>query len=140
MKNRHIQARRAFSLMELLLVLVILGILAALVVPRFAGRTEDARRKAAQADVSSIETVLGAFEIDNGRYPTNEEGLQALLTSPSGVTGWRGPYLTRGMPKDPWNNDYIYRYPGQKNPNGYDLYSVGPDGREGGDDDIGNWD
>ena len=137
MKSKR-NRRRAFSLMELLLVLVILGVLAALVVPRFANRSQQARETAAKADVSSIETAIGAFEIDNGRYPSTEEGLEALISSPSGLDAWRGPYLSRGLPKDPWGNEYVYRYPGQENPDGFDLYSLGPDGREG-NDDIGNW-
>ncbi len=138
MKNRRHSNRGGFSLMELLLVLVILGVLAALVVPRFANRSQQARETAAKADVSSIETAIGAFEIDNGRYPSTQEGLQALISAPAGLDGWRGPYLTRGLPKDPWGNEYVYRYPGQENPDGFDLYSIGPDGREG-NDDIGNW-
>ena len=124
--------------MELLLVLVILGVLAALVVPRFANRSQQARETAAKADVSSIETAIGAFEIDNGRYPSTDEGLQALITAPAALDAWRGPYLSRGLPKDPWGNEYVYRYPGQENPDGFDLYSMGPVGREG-NDDIGNW-
>ena len=138
MKTKNNRRRGGFSLMELLLVLVILGVLAALVVPRFANRSQQARETAAKADVSSIETAIGAFEIDNGRYPTTEEGLEALIKSPPGLDGWRGPYLARGLPTDPWGNEYVYRYPGQQNPDGFDLYSQGPDGREG-NDDIGNW-
>ena len=92
MKSKR-NRRRAFSLMELLLVLVILGVLAALVVPRFANRSQQARETAAKADVSSIETAIGAFEIDNGRYPSTEEGLEALISSPSSLDAWRGPYL-----------------------------------------------
>lgn len=137
-RDRRCRRRRGFSLMELLLVLVILAVLAALVVPRFANRSQQARETAAKADISSLETAIGAFEIDNGRYPTSEEGLQALLAAPANVEGWRGPYLSRGLPRDPWGNAYVYRYPGQKNPDGFDLYSTGPDGREG-NDDIGNW-
>ena len=87
---------------------------------------------------TAIETAIGAFEIDNGRYPSTQEGLDALLSAPADAEGWRGPYLTRGLPKDPWGNEYVYRYPGQENPDGFDLYSMGPDGREG-NDDIGNW-
>lgn len=137
-RTRRARRRGAFSLMELLLVLVILAVLAALVVPRFANRSQQARETAAKADISSLETAVGAFEIDNGRYPTTEEGLQALLTAPANAEGWRGPYLSRGLPRDPWGNGYVYRYPGQKNPDGFDLYSTGPDGREG-NDDITNW-
>ena len=130
--------RSGFTLIELLLVLVILGVLAALVVPKFTNRSQQARETAAKADISNIETSLNAFEIDTGRFPSSEEGLNALLQQPASVTSWRGPYLQRGMPKDPWGNAYLYKYPGQRNPSGFDLYSLGPDGREG-SDDIGNW-
>jgi general secretion pathway protein G len=134
-KNR---GRSGFTLIELLLVVVILGVLAALVLPRFMGRTQQARETAAMADVSNISTALNAFEIDTGRYPTTEEGLAALIDPPPGAQNWRGPYLQRGLPRDPWGNPYQYRYPGQRNPRGFDLFSTGPDGREG-NDDIGNW-
>ena len=138
--RRHIRARRrrGFTLMELLLVLVILGVLAALVVPKFTNRSKQARETAAKTDVRAIEVALDGFEIDNGRYPTSEEGLAALIAAPSTATNWNGPYLKKSDPKDPWGNPYVYRYPGQNNPSGYDLYSTGPDGREGGDD-ITNW-
>lgn len=130
----------AFTLIELLLVLVILGVLAALVIPKFTNRTQQARNTAAKTDISSIKGMINAFEIDTGRLPSNDEGLNALLIAPPNVTDWRGPYIdSSALPKDPWGNAYIYRYPGQHNPNGFDLYSTGPDGREGGNDDIGNW-
>lgn len=130
--------RRGFTLIELLLVLVILAVLAAVVVPKFTSRSEQARTTAAQTDISSLETALDAFEVDTGRFPSSDEGLGALVAAPGSVQNWRGPYIKRGLPKDPWGNAYIYRYPGQQNANGYDLYSFGPDGREG-NDDIGNW-
>jgi general secretion pathway protein G len=130
---------RAFTLIELLLVLVILATLAALVVPKFTKRSEQAKTTGARTDIANIEVALDAFEIDCGRYPTSEEGIKALLDLPGGLTGWQGPYLKRGVPKDPWGNLYIYRYPGQHNKDGYDLYSFGPDGQEGGTDDIDNW-
>jgi len=130
---------RAFTLIELLLVLVILATLAALVVPKFTKRSEQAKTTGARTDIANIEVALDAFEIDCGRYPSTEEGIKALLDQPGGVTEWHGPYLKRGVPKDPWGNPYIYRYPGQHNVNGYDLYSFGPDGQEGGVDDIDNW-
>lgn len=131
--------RRAFTLIELLLVLVILAVLAAVVVPKFTNRSEQARQAAAKTDVANMETALDAFEIDNGRYPTSDEGLAALLEQPSNLSNWKGPYVRRGMPVDPWGNGYQYRYPGTQSPSGYDLYSFGPDGRDGGEDDIGNW-
>jgi general secretion pathway protein G len=131
--------RHAFSLIELLLVLVILAVLAAVVAPRFATRSEQARTTAAATDISRIALALDAFEVDNGRYPTSDEGLRALLAQPGNVTNWRGPYLAR-MPKDPWGNEYLYQQPGRYNVNGYDLSSRGPDSQEGTDDDITNWD
>lgn len=138
MKTRSRPGSEGFSLIELLLVLVILGVLAALVVPKFTNRSQQARVTAAKADISNLETALNAFEIDNGRLPTTEEGLAALISQPANVTDWRGPYLSRGLPRDPWGNPYLYRMPGQQNPGGFDVYSTGPDGREG-NDDIGNW-
>lgn len=134
----HSPLRRAFTLIELLLVLVILGVLAALVVPKFTNRSQQARETAAKSDISTIENQINAFEIDVGRFPSSEEGLSALVAAPSNVTSWKGPYLQRGLPKDPWGNDYVYKFPGTNNANGFDLYSFGPDGREG-TDDIGNW-
>ena len=132
-------SRRGFTLIELLLVLVILTALAAVVVPKFTKRSEQARITAAVTDVAQLEVCLDAFEIDVGRYPTSEEGLEALVVAPSGVKGWRSAYIKRGVPKDPWGNPYVYTCPGQHNADSYDLYSFGPDGQEGGGDDIDNW-
>jgi general secretion pathway protein G len=129
---------RAFTLIELLLVLVILGILAAIVVPKFAGRTEQARLTAAQTQISSFDTALSAFEVDNGYYPKGKAGLLELVEQPRDAQNWKGPYL-KDVPKDPWNNDYIYEYPGRRNVSSYDLSSAGPDGKPGSDDDITNW-
>lgn len=131
--------RNAFTLIELLLVLVILSVLAAVVVPKFAGRGQQARVTAARSDIASLEVALDAFEIDNGNYPTTEEGLKALVEEPSNATDWRGPYIRRDVPNDPWGNPYIYKSPGDHNEESYDLYSYGPDGKSGGDDDIDNW-
>lgn len=128
-----------FTLIELLLVMVILSVLALIVVPRFTGRSEQARVVAAQSTIASLEMALEAFEVDTGRYPTTDEGLNALVDPPPAISNWRGPYLRRGVPDDPWGNPYIYLCPGERNPNAYDLYSFGPDGREGGGDDIDNW-
>ncbi|HQB16117.1 MAG TPA: type II secretion system major pseudopilin GspG [Verrucomicrobiota bacterium] len=135
------RARRAgFTLIELLLVLVILGVLAAIVVPKFAGRTEQARITAAQTQIATFATALDAFEVDNGYYPRGKDGLADLITAPRDAQNWKGPYL-RGdtVPLDPWGNAYVYECPGRYNTSGYDLMSLGPDGREGGDDDITNW-
>jgi general secretion pathway protein G len=131
--------RAAFSLIELLLVLVILAILMGVVVTKFTGRTKQAQETAAKTDIGAIGLALDAFEVDNGRCPSTEEGLGALIQQPSSTQNWRGPYLKRdGIPSDPWGQPYVYRYPGQNNPTGYDLASLGPDGREG-TDDITNW-
>lgn len=129
---------RGFTLIELLLVLVILGILAAIVVPKFSGRTEQARITAAKTQISSFGTALDAFEVDNGYYPKGRNGLTDLVQQPRDAQNWRGPYL-KDIPKDPWNNDYVYESPGRYNTSSYDIMSMGPDGRAGGDDDITNW-
>ena len=84
--------------------------------------------------------MLSAFEIDNGYYPSSADGLQALVANPNDSDEWRGPYLEQGIPLDPWDGEYIYEYPGQQSEDGYDLISMGPDGREGGGDDVTNWD
>jgi general secretion pathway protein G len=141
--NQHtvrFAARQAFTLIELLLVLVILGILAAIVVPKFSGRTEQARVTAAQAQIATFGTALDAFEVDTGFYPKGRTGLSDLVQQPRDTQNWRGPYLKNEIPLDPWGSAYIYEYPGKRNPSSYDLMSMGPDGREGGDDDITNWD
>jgi general secretion pathway protein G len=137
--RRDVSRRGGFSLIELLLVLVILAILAAVIVPKFTGRTEQANEAKAKSDIAALELALDTFEVDAGRYPSNEEGLAALTVQPQNVTKWRGPYLKRDVGKDPWDQPYIYRHPGQYNPTGYDLLSTGKDQREGGGDDITNW-
>ena len=130
---------RGFTLIELLLVLVILTVLAAVVVPKFTKRSEQARITAARVDIASMEVALDAFEVDTGRYPAMEKGLSALIEQPTGVTAWHGPYIKRGVPKDPWGSPYVYKHPGDHNANGYDLYSFGPDKQDSSDDDIDNW-
>ena len=137
--KRRRGGREGFTLIELLLVLVILATLAAIVVPKFTKRSEQARVTAAHTDIANLEVALDSFEVDCGRYPTTEEGLRPLLEPPSDVQNWKGPYLKKGLPKDQWGNPYVYRCPGQHNVNSYDLYSFGPDGQEGGADDIDNW-
>jgi general secretion pathway protein G len=137
--SRRRRSQSAFTLVELLLVLVILGILAALVLPRFSGRTEQARVTAAHTQIATFKTALNAFEVDNGYYPKGKNGLQDLVAQPHDSQNWRGPYLEGSIPKDPWNNDYIYEAPGRYNTTSYDVSSVGPDGKAGTDDDISNW-
>lgn len=132
-------AARGFTLIELLLVLVILGILAAIVVPKFSGRTEQARVTAAQSQIATFGTALDAFEVDNGFYPKGKNGLLDLVQQARDAQNWKGPYLKGSIPDDPWGRPYVYEYPGKHNPSSYDLMSMGPDGRAGSDDDITNW-
>ena len=127
------------------MVVIILGILVALVVPQFTGRTEQARTAAARADIdANIAMALEMYYLDNGIYPTTEQGLQALIRKPDSPPlpmAWNGPYLKKNSKlKDPWGEAYVYRCPGENNPKSFDLYSLGPDRQKGGDDDINNWD
>ena len=122
---------KGFTLIEILLVVIIIGILVSLVAPRLAGRSEEARKQAAKADIDGgISLALDMYEIDNGKYPAK---LDDLLTKPSDAGSWKGPYLKKGLPQDPWGNAYVYRSPGEHGP--YDLFSYGADGVPGGDSD-----
>lgn len=138
-RNPDRSRRGGFTLIELLLVLVILGVLAAIVVPKFSGRTEQARVTAAQSQISTFSTALDAFEVDNGYYPKGSGGLNDLVTAPRDAQNWRGPYMKDAIPVDPWGNAYLYECPGKNNTSGYDISSSGPDGRANTDDDIKNW-
>jgi len=139
-RRKTLKTASGFTLIELLLVLVILATLAAVVTPKFTKRAEQGRITAANVQISQFEVALDTFQIDVGRFPTTAEGLRALVEKPaSNSEGWLEPYLKRDIPKDSWGNDYVYRYPGQHNQEGYDLSSNGPDGKQGGDDDIVNW-
>jgi general secretion pathway protein G len=133
---RAATSRRAFTLVELLLVLVILAVLAAIVIPKFSGRSQQAKETAAKSQISSLELALNSYEVDTGSYPRT---LDALVNPPNGVDNWKGPYLSKGIPNDPWGTPYTYAYPGKNNPSGFDISSPGPDLRAGGDDDITNW-
>jgi len=141
-KSGYRLSGRGFTLIELMIVVIIIAALAAMVLPRFAGRTEQARVAIAESDVNSnIATALKLYELDNGNYPTTEQGLNALLTKPGSTPAplnWNGPYLEK-KPIDPWKNPYQYKCPGVHNPSGYDLYSLGKDGAEGTADDVKNW-
>ncbi len=132
------KSREAFTLIELLLVLVILAVLAAVIVPKFTSRSKDAKISAAKADISNLETALDAYEVDNGEYPNSQQGLNALVEAPSGTKNWKGPYVKK-IPNDPWGNPYVFVSPGSHNTQGYDIQSYGPDGRDGGNDDIANF-
>lgn len=131
-----------FTLIELMLVIIIIGILAAVAVPRFTGRAEQAKVSAARVDIlSNIPVALDLFELDNGFYPATEQGLSALRFQPTThpiPRDWRGPYVKKKL-RDPWSNPYNYICPGVHNPHGYDLFSYGKNGVEGGGDDIINW-
>ena len=136
---RNPRLRRAFTLVELLLVMVILGALAAVVVPKFAGRSKQAKVTAATTQISNFEVVLDAFEVDNGYYPKGKNGLNDLVVQPKDAQNWRGPYLKQDIPLDPWGQPYNYESPGKYNDSTYDLWSAGPDMRSGNEDDITNW-
>ncbi|MBI4313545.1 MAG: type II secretion system major pseudopilin GspG [Candidatus Omnitrophica bacterium] len=133
---------KGFTLIELMLVVIIIAALASMVVPRLAGRSEEARVGTAKADIKgNLSVALRLYEVDNGRYPSTDQGLNALRekpASPPTPANWKGPYIEQ-EPKDPWGKPYLYRYPGTHPPYDYDLYSWGPDGAEG-TDDIVNWD
>jgi general secretion pathway protein G len=131
-------ARRGFTLMEMLLVVVIIAILAAVVAPMVLGRGDQARVSAAKGDISSLDTGFGQFKLDVKRFPTEQEGIQALLDDPGSAKGWAGPYISK-PPMDPWGNAYKYRLSELKSRMGYDVYSMGPDGQDNTPDDIGNW-
>ncbi|RMI25805.1 MAG: type II secretion system protein GspG [Calditrichaeota bacterium] len=142
--NKRWRDDRGLTLIEVMMVVIILGVLVALVVPQFTGRTEQAREAAARADIeANIATALEMYYLDNGRYPTTEQGLAALIKAPDVPplpVSWRGPYLKKSTAlKDPWGQPYVYVCPGEHNPESYDLYSTGPDRQEGGGDDIHNW-
>ncbi len=128
---------QGFTLIELLLVLVILAILAGIVLPKFSGKSQQAKVTAAQTQIGSLKMALYNFEIDNGAYPKSGD-LDALVNQPANTPSWKGPYI-ESIPPDPWGNPYIYVYPGKHNASSYDLSSNGPDGRPGTDDDITNW-
>ena len=125
--------QRGFSLIELLIVMIILGLLASLVGPRLFGHVDDARVSTARSQIELLGTALDSYRLDIGRYPTTEQGLDALRREPSGVRNWNGPYLNRNIPKDPWGNEYQYKSPGDHGE--YDLWSYGADGEPGGDGD-----
>ncbi len=131
---------KGFTLIELLIVMVILGLLAALVGPRMFGKVGTSKQKAAKAQISLLETSLDTYRLDVGKYPTTQQGLQALRVKPDGVENWDGPYLPKDVPPDPWGHSYVYEFPGQHGD--YDIVSLGADGSPGGDGedkDIVSW-
>jgi general secretion pathway protein G len=122
-----------FTLVELMVVVIIIGLLAALVLPQFIRQEEKAKIKAAQAQIELLGTALDTFRLDVGRYPSTEEGLQALRQKPATLDRWDGPYLKKDLPLDPWEKPYMYKSPGDHGP--YDLVSYGADGAPGGEKD-----
>jgi general secretion pathway protein G len=132
---------RGFTLLELLVVMVIIGLLAGIVAPRYFGQVGKSQVGAARAQIESLTKAIEAYRIDVGHLPTSEQGLAALRVAPPGEQNWHGPYLDKDVPVDPWGNAYIYGEPGTHN-NDYDLISLGKDGRQGGTEqnaDLGNW-
>jgi general secretion pathway protein G len=140
MKNKKQGRERGFTLIEIMIVIIIIGLMAGLVAPKLIGRLTQAKQNAAKAQIALYGTALDAFRLDVGRYPTTEEGLKILREKPAGVDMWKGPYLTKEISTDPWGKPYIYRSPGEHGD--YDLYTLGLDGVEGGDgenQDVLSW-
>jgi general secretion pathway protein G len=138
MKTR--QRQRGFTLIEILIVVIIIGLLASLVGPKLFGKVGSAKLKAAKAQIELFGTALDALRLDAGRYPTTEEGLKALREKPSGVETWQGPYLPKEIPVDPWGRAYVYKSPGEQGE--YEIISFGLDGAEGGEgenQDVVSW-
>jgi general secretion pathway protein G len=143
MKTGSLQRRSAgFTLLEIMVVVIIIGVLAATIIPQFMGTTHDAKVSAAKADVSQLENALERFNLHMDRYPTMDEGLKVLVEAPAGEDKkWRGPYIKLLRP-DPWGNQYQYRVPGMHHTTTFDVWSRGADGQDGGEGpnaDIGNW-
>lgn len=140
-EHAHSRPRQAgFTLIELLVVLVILGLLAGLVGPNVLNQLGGAKTKTARLQIKDLEQAMEMYKLDVGRYPSNSQGLQALVEKPGDADGWNGPYLKSGVPLDPWKQEYQYAYPGDQAE--IDIYSLGQDGVEGGEgenSDVGNW-
>ena len=134
-------SERGITLIEMLVVVTIIALFAALVAPRMMGQADKAKRTAARAQIESFMTALGAYHLDTGGYPSNDQGLNALRVKPETVSQWAGPYLPKDIPPDPWNNPYLYKYPGDHGDEP-DIISLGSDGQPGGEGnaaDIVSW-
>ncbi len=132
------KSESGFTLIELIVVLVILGLLAAVVVPNITKHLSKSKEQIARIQVTELEGALHMFAFDIGRYPTNSEGLEALVSNPGNVEAWKGPYINKALPMDPWGKPYVYRNPGTHGTE-FDLYSLGVAGVEGQGGEIGNW-
>jgi len=140
MKERKRRRQRGFTLIEILIVVIIIGLLASLVGPKLFGKVGSAKLKTAKAQIELFGTALDAFRLDVGRYPTSEEGLKALREKPSGAETWQGPYLPKEIPVDPWGRAYVYKSPGEQGE--YEILSFGLDGADGGEgenQDVVSW-
>ena len=136
-ERRDRKSEAGFTMMEIIVVVVIIGMLTALVAPNIMRRMMQSRENIAKIQISKIEGAVQLFAFDMGRFPTSSEGLQALSQNPTGGSSWRGPYLEKGVPDDPWDKPYTYKSPGTNGD--FDICSAGPDGTEGTDDDVCNW-
>jgi general secretion pathway protein G len=136
LNNEGRRSEKGFTLIELIVVLVILGLLAAVVGPRVYDKLAKGKDQIAKIQIKEFEGALQLFSFDVGRFPTSAEGLESLIRNP-GTDSWRGPYLSKELPKDPWGRLYAYRSPGMHGE--FDIYSMGADGVDGGDDDICSW-
>ncbi|MEJ6541280.1 MAG: type II secretion system major pseudopilin GspG [Halioglobus sp.] len=138
--SKKLTAQGGFTLMELLVVMAILGLLMSLVGPRVLSQLGGAKTKTTLIQIKDLEQSLEMYKLDVGRFPTTDQGLNALMQKPSGVVGWNGPYLKSAVPLDPWRQEYNYKYPGDNAE--MDIYSYGQDGAKGGDgedSDVNNW-
>ena len=134
-----IRNARGFTLIEIMVVVIIIGLLAAVIVPGVVSKVDEAKISKAKSDIQALETALTEYRLDNSEYPTSDDGLEALIKQPNdpAVTHWHGPSVHR-LSKDPWGRPYVYEYPGTHG-QPYDLYTLGADGQPGGKDTIGNW-
>lgn len=140
-KSENQSMKKGFTLVELLVVIMIIALLASMVAPNLFGKLDDAQRKTTKSQLANLSTALDSFRLDFGRYPTTEEGLAILSVKSSNLKKWNGPYLSKKLKNDAWDNPYVYKTPG-KDGNEYDLLSYGADGKEGGTDknaDISVW-
>ena len=139
MINFRSKARKGFTFLEIMMVVVIIGILMSIAIPRFAGRSERAKDRAVRMQIKHFQTALGQYEMDTGSFPSTSDGLKALVERPSEVSeeDWDGPYI-EAIPRDLWHEEYVYKCPGDNSPD-YDLYSKGKDREEGTEDDITSW-